>query len=129
MNDGGMDGQWFGLVEADVVVTPVMGEVRADEDDITGLKTFDVVADELSTAALMKEDQFHFDMVVPAVIDERVPVFPYAERVGGGAGDFEEFGLHGPKIRESAETGRRESARDWRKGIRGDWKKGIGGGC
>ena len=112
MNDGGMDGLWFGLVEVDVVVTPVMGEVGTDEDDIAGLKAFDVVADELSTAALMKEDQFHFDMVVPAVVDERVPVFPYAERVGGGAGDFEEFGLHGPKIRESAR----------------DRKKGIGAG-
>ena len=96
-----MDGLRFGLVEADVVIPPVMGEVGADQDDITGLETFDVVADELGPAALMEKDQFHFDMVVPAVIDEWVPVFPHAEGVRRGAGYFEEFRLHSPKIKDS----------------------------
>lgn len=90
-----MDGLRFGLVEEDVIITPVMREVGADQDDIAGLKAFDVVADELGPAAVMKEDQFHFYMVMPAVIDERVPVFTDAEGMGGCAGDFEEFGLHG----------------------------------
>jgi len=98
MNDGGMDRLRFDVVEVDVIITPVVREVRPDQDDIPGLKSFDMVADELGPAALMKDDQFHFDMVMPAVIDERVPVFPHAERVGRGAGDFEEFGLHTLKI-------------------------------
>ena len=83
-----MDGLGFGLVEVDIIITPVVGEVRADEDDIAGLEAFDVVADELGAATLVKEDQFHFDMVVPTVVDERVPVFPHAEGLGGGARDF-----------------------------------------
>src|SRR5579863_3648718 len=98
MNNGGMDGLRFSLVEEDFIITPVMREVGADKDDIAGLKAFDVVADELGPAAVMKEDQLHFDMVVPAVIDERVPVFPHAEGVGRDAGDLEEFGLHTLKI-------------------------------
>lgn len=100
MNDGGVDGMWFGFVEIDVVITPVVGEVGTDEDDIAGLEAFDVIADELGAAALMKKDQFHFYVVVPAVIDERVPVFTYTEGVGGGVGDFEQFGFHGSKITE-----------------------------
>jgi hypothetical protein len=88
MYDGGVDRLRFVLVEVRVVITPVMREVGADEDDIAGLEAFDVIADELGAAALVKEDQFHLDMVVPAVIDERIPVFPYAEGMGGSAGDF-----------------------------------------
>ena len=65
-----------------------MGQVGADEDDIAGLEAFDVIADELGAAALVKEDQFHFDMVVPSVIDERVPVFANAKGMGRCAGDF-----------------------------------------
>jgi hypothetical protein len=72
-----------------------MREIGSYEDDIAGLKAFNVIADKLGAAALMKEDQFHFDMVVPAVIDKWVPVFPHAKGVGGGAGYFEEFRLHG----------------------------------
>ena len=78
----------LGLTKIDVVITPVMGKVGPDEDDIAGLEAFDVVAYKLGAAALMKEDQFHFGMVVPAVIDEWVAVFPHAKGMGGGAGDF-----------------------------------------
>ena len=72
----------------DVVVPPVVREVGADEDDITGLKPFDMIAYELRTAALMEKDQLQFGVVVPAIIDERVPVFPYAEGLRRSFGDF-----------------------------------------
>jgi hypothetical protein len=43
-----------------------------------------MVADELGAAALVENDQLHFGMIVPAVVDEWVPVFPYAKGMGGG---------------------------------------------
>jgi hypothetical protein len=76
------------LLEKGIVVAPVMRKVRAYQDDITGMKAFDMIADELRAAALVKEDQFHFGMIVPAVIDKGIPVFPDTERVGGRFWDF-----------------------------------------
>ena len=99
MNNGGVDGLRFGLVEVHIIITPVVRKVGADENDIAGLEAFDVIADKLGAAPLMKEDQFHFDMVVPAVIDERVPVFPHAKGVGWDARDFEKFGSHDGNLR------------------------------
>jgi hypothetical protein len=43
-----------------------------------------MIAYELGTAALMKNNELHLGVVVPAVVDERVPVFPYAEGMSRG---------------------------------------------
>jgi hypothetical protein len=36
----------------------------------------------------MEKDQLYFGMIMPAVINERVPVFPDTERLSGSFGDF-----------------------------------------
>jgi len=88
MDDGRVYGMGVPGTEKGLVIAPVVWEVGSYEDDVAGMKAFDMVADELGAAALVKKDQFHFGMVVPAVIDKRVPVFADAEGVGGGFGDF-----------------------------------------
>ena len=84
MDHSGVNGPAAVLVEIDIIVSPVVGEHAAHEDDIAGLKAFDVIAHELRAAALVENDQLHFRMVMPAVVDEGVPVFPYAKRLGRG---------------------------------------------
>ena len=83
-----MDGSAFFFPEVCVIVSPVMRQVGSYQDDITGLKAFDMVSYELSATALVKKDQFHFGMIMPAIVDEWVPVLPDAERMGGRSGDF-----------------------------------------
>lgn len=79
MDDGRVYRMVAVLLETGIVVAPIMGKVRAYQDDIAGMKAFDVVADELGAAALVKDDQFHFGMIMPAIIDKGIPVFPDAE--------------------------------------------------
>ena len=71
-----------------VVVAPVVGQIRSNEDDIAGLKPFDMIAYELRAAAFVEEDQFHFRVIVPAVVDERVPVLSDAKGLRGSFWDF-----------------------------------------
>jgi hypothetical protein len=52
------------------------------------MKPLDMVPYELSAAALMKTDQLHFGMIMPAVVYEWIPVLPYAERMSGRLWDF-----------------------------------------
>jgi hypothetical protein len=47
-----------------------------------------MIADELGAAALMEKNQFDFDVVVPAIIDIAIPVFPHAKGMRGGLRDF-----------------------------------------
>jgi len=79
MDDGRVYRMVAALLEMAIVVAPVMRKVRAYQDDIAGMKAFDVIADELGAAALVKEDQLHFGMIMPAVIDKGIPVFPDAK--------------------------------------------------
>ena len=83
-----MDRPFFFYFKMDVVISPVMGQIGPDEDDVAGLKAFDMIAYKLCTAAFMEKDQFHFGMIMPAVINEWVPVFPDTERLSGSLGDF-----------------------------------------
>ena len=71
-----------------IVITPVMGEVGTYQDDISCLKPLDMIANKLGPAPLVEIDQLHFCMIMPAVVDEGVPVFPDTEGVGRGRGDF-----------------------------------------
>src|ERR1700722_4432828 len=80
--------------EIHVVVAPIMREIAAHKNDVTGLEPLDVIADELRAVALGEDNELHFRVVVPAVIDKRVPVLPYAEGMGGGPWYLEEFRLH-----------------------------------
>src|ERR1700722_13415920 len=87
--------------EIHVVVAPIMREIAAHKNDVTGLEPLDVIADELRAVALVEDNELHFRVVVPAVIDKRVPVLPYAEGMGGGPWYLEEFRLHlAPKVRQ-----------------------------
>ena len=94
VNDGGMHGPIAVTAEIYVIVAPIMWEVAAHKNDITGLEPLDVIADELRAVALVEDNELHFRVVVPAVIDKRVPVLPYAEGMGGGPWYLEEFRLH-----------------------------------
>ena len=86
MDNGGVNGA--GSFEMEIVIAPVMRQIGADEDDIAGVEAFDMIAHELGAAALVKNDQLHFGMIMPAVINEWVPVFPDTERLSGSLGDF-----------------------------------------
>jgi hypothetical protein len=77
-----------GLFEVEIVIAPVMWQVGAYENDIAGLEAFDMIACELRAAALVKNDQLHFGMIMPAVVDMRVFILPHAKGVGGGPRDF-----------------------------------------
>ncbi len=72
-----------------LVIAPVMGQIGADQDDVPGLETLDMIAHELGSATLVEIDQLHFRVIMPAVIDKGIPVFPDAEGMGRGLGDFE----------------------------------------
>src|SRR5580704_13079084 len=85
MNDGGMHRLVIFYSKMHVVITPVMRQVRADQDDVTGMKALDMVADELGAAAPVEDDQLRFGVIVPAVIDKGIPVVPDAERMRGSA--------------------------------------------
>ena len=76
-------------VEVAVVVPPVMGKIRAYENDVSGMETFDVIPHELCTATLVKIDEFDLGMIMPAIIDIGVPVFANAEGMSRGPGDFQ----------------------------------------
>jgi hypothetical protein len=52
------------------------------------LKAFDMIAYELCTAAFMEKDQLYLGMIMPAAVDEWVPVFPDTERLRRCFGDF-----------------------------------------
>jgi hypothetical protein len=88
MDDGRVYRMGVPGTEKGLVIAPVMREVGSYENDVARMKAFDMVAHELSAAALVKKDQFHFGMVVPAVIDKGVPVFADAEGVSGSFGNF-----------------------------------------
>lgn len=87
MDDGGM--HLFFALEPGFVISPVMGEVGSDQDDIAGMEALDMIPYELGAPALVEIDQFQLRMIMPAVVDKGVPVFPDAERVGRGLGNFE----------------------------------------
>lgn len=87
VDHGRMDGQ-AAFLEVSVVISPVMGEIGAHQDNIAGMKTLDMIAYELGTAALVEADQFHFGMIMPSIVDKRVPVLPDAKGMGGCFGDL-----------------------------------------
>src|SRR6185437_8905467 len=84
MNDGRVHGSRGILAEMYVIVSPVMGEIATYQDDVAGLETFDVIADELGAAALVENDDLILSMGRPPVVDERVPVFAHAKGMGRG---------------------------------------------
>jgi hypothetical protein len=55
MDNGGMDRPFSFCFKIDVVVSPVMGQIGPDEDDVSGLKAFDMIAYKLCTAASWKK--------------------------------------------------------------------------
>lgn len=74
-----MHGQVLIPFEIGIVIAPVMRQIGTYQYNITGMESLDMIAYELCAAAMMKIDQLHFCMVMPAVIDKRIPVFPDAE--------------------------------------------------
>ena len=72
-----------------VIISPVMRQIGPYQDDIPGIKAFNVIAYELRPAALMKIDKLYFRMIMPAVVDERIPVLPDAERMRSRLWDFQ----------------------------------------
>src|ERR1700722_19325164 len=94
MDHGGMNGQIAFLVEIHIIIPPIVREVTSYQNDVAGLEPLDVISDELRAIALVEDDELHFRMVVPAVIDKRVPVLPYAKGMGRGPWYLEEFRLH-----------------------------------
>jgi hypothetical protein len=83
MGDADIDGLLAALIEVGIVEAPVMGEVGANQDDITGFEPFHVVAHELGAAALLEVDQLHFGMEMPFVVDVWYEIAPDAEGVAG----------------------------------------------
>jgi len=88
MDDGGVDGLIFFRSKMNVVITPVVGEIGADQDDVARMKAFDMITYELCAAAFVEKYQFHFGMIMPTVVNEWVSVFPDAERLSRSLGDF-----------------------------------------
>jgi len=83
-----MDGLIFSRSEMEVIIAPVVREIGAYQDDVAGMKAFDIIAYKLSTAAFMKKYQFHFGMIMPAVVNEWVSVLPDTERLSWSLRDF-----------------------------------------
>jgi hypothetical protein len=79
MNHGGMNFASAVFVKIWIVVPPVMGQVGTYQDNIPGIEPGDMIANELCSASLMKIDELNFGMIVPAIIDVRVPVFTNTE--------------------------------------------------
>lgn len=101
MDHGRVDWPIAIAAEIHVIIPPIVRKVGSDQDDVAGLEAFDMIADELRAVAVVEDDELHFRVVVPAVIDERVPVLPDAEGMGGGPWYLEEFRLHlAAKVRQ-----------------------------
>jgi hypothetical protein len=66
-----------------------MGQIGANQDDVAGAKAFDVIAYELRAATLMEIDEFDLGVIMPAIVDIRIPVFPDAEGVGWCTGNLQ----------------------------------------
>lgn len=88
VNDGRMNGMLTGTAEVNIVVTPVMRKIGSYENDVTGLKAFDVIPHELCAAALVKKYQLHLNMIVPSIVNEWIPVLTDAEGLGRSLWDF-----------------------------------------
>jgi hypothetical protein len=69
MDHGGMNRQCLITLKIGVIVSPVVRQVGADQDDIPWMEAFDMVADELGASAAVKIDQLYFDVIVPAIVD------------------------------------------------------------
>jgi hypothetical protein len=69
MDHGGINRQCLITLKIGVIVSPVVRQVGADQDDIPWMEAFDMVADELGASAAVKIDQLYFDVIVPAIVD------------------------------------------------------------
>lgn len=83
-----MNGHVFVPPEISIIIPPVMRKVRPHQDDVTGMKPFNMITHELRAAALMKIDHLHFRVIMPAVVYEWIPVLPDAEGMSGRLWDF-----------------------------------------
>lgn len=79
VDDGGMNCVVFVPLEKGVVIAPVVGQIGTEEDNVPGLEAFDMIANELGTAAMVEIDQFDFGVIMPAIVYKRLPVFPDTE--------------------------------------------------
>ena len=82
------------LFKIGVVKPPVVGKIGAHEDYVTGFEAAHVVADELSPLASLEMYQFNLRMKMPAIVDIRDEIPPYAERVPGLPGNFKQLRSH-----------------------------------
>ena len=67
------------FVKVYVVMTPVVRKIGAHQDNIAGIKSLDMIAYELCAAALVKIDQLYFRVIMPAIVDIRIPVITDTE--------------------------------------------------
>ena len=74
--------------EISIIIPPVMRKVGTHQNDIAGMKTFDMIAVELGTAAMVEIDQFDFGVVMPAIVYKWIPVLPDAEGMSRRLWDF-----------------------------------------
>lgn len=76
------------FVEINIIIPPVMRQIGAYQDNITRIESLDMIPHELRTAAFVKINELDLGMIMPAIVDIRVPVFTYAERVRRSLGNF-----------------------------------------
>jgi len=76
------------FVKVNIVISPVMRQIGAYQDNIARIESLDMIPHELSATAFVKVNELDLGMIMPAIVDIRVPVFPYAERMRRSLGDF-----------------------------------------
>jgi len=67
------------FVKVYVVMTPVVRKIGAHQDNIAGIKSLDMIAYELRAAAFVKINQLYFRVIMPAIVDIRIPVITDTE--------------------------------------------------
>jgi len=88
MDHRGMNFAFHIFVEVNIVISPVMRQIGAYKDNIARIESLDVIPHELRTTAFVKINELDLGMIVPAIVDIRVPVFTYAERMRRSLGNF-----------------------------------------
>ena len=88
MDHGGVNLLSAVLVKVHIVMPPVMRKIGTHQDDVAGIESLDMIAHELRTSALMEMDELYLGMIMPAIIDMRIPVFTDTERMCRGSGNF-----------------------------------------
>lgn len=67
------------FVKVYVVMAPVVRKIGTHQDNIAGIKSLNMIAHELRTAALVKINQLYFRVIMPAIVDIWVPVITDTE--------------------------------------------------